>query len=51
LLTLTNDSFTEIAFKVKTTEPKRYLVRPNQGLIDVGTSEKVNVYLVERECK
>ena len=35
-LTLRNTSkVDQFAFKVKTTQPKRYLVRPNQGLIDV----------------
>lgn len=36
---------------MKTTEPKRYLVRPNQGLVSSGGREAVNVWLVEKECK
>ncbi|CAN0577956.1 unnamed protein product, partial [Ectocarpus sp. 12 AP-2014] len=36
---------------VKTTEPRRYLVRPNQGMIGPGEREAVNVYLIEKECK
>ncbi|CAN0130934.1 unnamed protein product, partial [Hapterophycus canaliculatus] len=36
--------------QVKTTEPRRYLVRPNQGLVGPGGSEMVNVLLIEKEC-
>jgi len=38
-----------IAFKVKTTQPRRYLVRPNQGLIRPGESETVSILLVEKD--
>mmetsp|Transcript_2324 Transcript_2324/g.4989 ORF Transcript_2324/g.4989 Transcript_2324/m.4989 type:complete len:333 (+) Transcript_2324:146-1144(+) len=38
-----------IAFKVKTTQPRRYLVRPNQGLIAPGTSETISILLVEKD--
>eukprot|EP00590_Aulacoseira_subarctica_P005279 CAMPEP_0172414760 /NCGR_PEP_ID=MMETSP1064-20121228/1384_1 /TAXON_ID=202472 /ORGANISM="Aulacoseira subarctica , Strain CCAP 1002/5" /LENGTH=326 /DNA_ID=CAMNT_0013151567 /DNA_START=31 /DNA_END=1011 /DNA_ORIENTATION=+ len=38
-----------IAFKVKTTQPRRYLVRPNQGLIAPGGSETVSILLVEKD--
>jgi len=38
-----------LAFKVKTTQPRRYLVRPNQGLIAPGGSEKVAIMLVEKD--
>jgi len=38
-----------LAFKVKTTQPRRYLVRPNQGLIPPGASEKVAILLVEKD--
>lgn len=38
-----------IAFKVKTTQPRRYLVRPNQGLIAPGTSESISILLVEKD--
>jgi hypothetical protein len=34
---------------VKTTQPRRYLVRPNQGLIAPGSSEKVAIMLVEKD--
>jgi len=33
-LKLTNPSVKRVAFKVKTTAPKRYCVRPNSGLIE-----------------
>merc|ERR1719469_1103639 len=38
-----------IAFKVKTTQPRRYLVRPNQGLVRAGHSESVSILLVEKD--
>lgn len=38
-----------LAFKVKTTQPRRYLVRPNQGIVAPGTTETVNIVLVEKE--
>eukprot|EP00527_Entomoneis_sp_CCMP2396_P009224 CAMPEP_0198138140 /NCGR_PEP_ID=MMETSP1443-20131203/1552_1 /TAXON_ID=186043 /ORGANISM="Entomoneis sp., Strain CCMP2396" /LENGTH=361 /DNA_ID=CAMNT_0043799787 /DNA_START=64 /DNA_END=1149 /DNA_ORIENTATION=- len=37
------------AFKVKTTQPRRYLVRPNQGLIQPGQSEEVQILMVEKD--
>jgi hypothetical protein len=38
-----------LAFKVKTTQPRRYLVRPNQGIVAPGTTEKVTILLVEKD--
>lgn len=38
-----------VAFKVKTTQPRRYLVRPNQGLIESGGTQQVQILLVEKE--
>mmetsp|Transcript_6552 Transcript_6552/g.12064 ORF Transcript_6552/g.12064 Transcript_6552/m.12064 type:complete len:325 (-) Transcript_6552:168-1142(-) len=38
-----------IAFKVKTTQPRRYLVRPNQGLIAPGSAETISILLVEKD--
>lgn len=35
--------------QVKTTQPRRYLVRPNQGLIAPGGSETVQIILVEKD--
>jgi hypothetical protein len=34
---------------VKTTQPRRYLVRPNQGLIAPNGSETISILLVEKE--
>mmetsp|Transcript_16634 Transcript_16634/g.48244 ORF Transcript_16634/g.48244 Transcript_16634/m.48244 type:complete len:322 (-) Transcript_16634:112-1077(-) len=42
----TSDS---IAFKVKTTQPRRYLVRPNQGLIAPKSSEQISILLVDKD--
>jgi len=38
-----------IAFKVKTTQPRRYLVRPNQGLVLPGQVSSVSILLVEKD--
>lgn len=38
-----------VAFKVKTTQPRRYLVRPNQGLIESGGTQQVQILLVEKD--
>ena len=38
-----------LAFKVKTTQPRRYLVRPNQGIIAPGGTETINILLVEKD--
>jgi hypothetical protein len=35
--------------QVKTTQPRRYLVRPNQGLIQPGGTEAVQILLVEKD--
>lgn len=35
--------------QVKTTQPRRYLVRPNQGLIHPGGTESVQILLVEKD--
>jgi len=42
-------SNTYLAFKVKTTQPRRYLVRPNQGIVAPGSSDSVNIVLVEKD--
>ena len=34
---------------MKTTQPRRYLVRPNQGLIAPGGSETISILLVEKD--
>ncbi|XP_038149976.1 vesicle-associated membrane protein-associated protein B/C-like isoform X1 [Cyprinodon tularosa] len=44
-LKLTNPSDRNVCFKVKTTAPRRYCVRPNSGIIDAGTSINVSVML------
>ena len=35
--------------QVKTTQPRRYLVRPNQGIIAPGSSETVSILLVDKD--
>lgn len=44
-----NTPTTYLAFKVKTTQPRRYLVRPNQGIVAPGSSEKISIMLVEKD--
>ncbi|KAF6735443.1 Vesicle-associated membrane protein-associated protein B [Oryzias melastigma] len=44
-LKLTNPTDRNVCFKVKTTAPRRYCVRPNSGIIDAGTSINVSVML------
>ncbi|KAJ8257978.1 hypothetical protein GJAV_G00191790 [Gymnothorax javanicus] len=44
-LKLSNPSDHNVCFKVKTTAPRRYCVRPNSGVIDAGTSLNVSVML------
>ncbi|XP_061164745.1 motile sperm domain-containing protein 2-like [Saccostrea echinata] len=34
-----------IAYKVKTTSPEKYKVRPSSGIVKPGTTEKINVHL------
>ncbi|CAF3519493.1 hypothetical protein HYE67_011158 [Fusarium culmorum] len=45
ILTLKNPNHTPVAFKVKTTAPKQYCVRPNAGRIEAGQSFDVSVLL------
>ncbi|KAJ7761540.1 PapD-like protein [Mycena maculata] len=44
-LTITNHNAQPVAFKVKTTAPKLYCVRPNSGRVDPGQSLDVSVML------
>jgi len=43
------NSTESLAFKVKTTQPRRYLVRPNQGLIAPKGSEQISILLVDKD--
>ncbi len=50
-LTISNPSSVEnVSFKVKTTRPMRYLVRPNQGVIAPNHTATVVVILQHRDC-
>lgn len=42
---ITNPTDRKIAFKVKTTAPKRYCVRPNNGVVNPGQTVSVTVML------
>eukprot|EP01039_Chlorochromonas_danica_P011198 gene11198-12486_t len=50
ILNVTNVSKSRIAFKVKTTQPSWYNVRPNQQILDVGKTEEVSIILIDTEC-
>ncbi len=51
-LTHTGDNFKGyIAFKIKTTHPHRYIVRPNQGVLVAPEKKTISVFLVEKERK
>lgn len=41
-LKLSNPTDRNVCFKVKTTAPRRYCVRPNSGVIEAGTSVNVS---------
>ncbi|CAH0058790.1 unnamed protein product [Clonostachys solani] len=45
ILTIKNPNTTPVAFKVKTTAPKQYCVRPNSGRIEPGQDFDVTVLL------
>jgi len=51
LLTLKHNGKTDkyLAFKVKTTQPRRYLVRPNQGIVEPGNSVTITIITVEKD--
>ena len=40
-MTLTNPSERKVCFKIKTTAPKRYCVKPNSGVIDPREEVKI----------
>lgn len=49
-LRITNVSDARVIFKVKTTQPTWYYVRPNQHVLDIGKTEEITIILVEAEC-
>jgi hypothetical protein len=51
ILSIRNISQSKIIFKVKTTQPSWYFVRPNQQILDANGSEEVIINLVAAECK
>lgn len=44
-LTLQNPTGDRVAFKVKTTSPKKYCVRPSSGIVEPGGSKEVQVIM------
>jgi vesicle-associated membrane protein-associated protein B len=49
-LTIANPTDKRIAFKIKTTAPKRYCVTPNSGVLDSAQCVEVNVLLQTFQC-
>ncbi|CDW72595.1 vesicle-associated membrane protein-associated protein a isoform 2 [Stylonychia lemnae] len=45
-LTITNVSQGSVAFKVKTTAPRFYVVKPNQGILDKGSKISIDITLI-----
>eukprot|EP00794_Sanderia_malayensis_P006769 gene6769-7531_t len=45
ILTITNTINTNVGYKVKTTSPENYRVRPSSGLISPGSSVEINIHL------
>ena len=48
---MTNNSKNVIAFKIKTTAPKAYCVRPNGGLIEPNDEKQVQSKIIETKKK
>lgn len=44
-LSLSNPGKEKLAFKVKTTSPKKYCVRPSSGVVEPGSSKDVQVIM------
>lgn len=40
----------KVVFKLKTTQPSWYYVRPNQQVLNIGKSEDITIILIENEC-
>lgn len=40
-MTLKNPSDRKVCFKIKTTAPKRYCVKPNSGVVDPNTEVQI----------
>jgi len=50
ILKVANTSSCKVVFKVKTTQPTWYFVRPNQQVLNVGQVEEVAIIMVDTEC-
>lgn len=50
ILRISNISSHYVVFKVKTTQPSWYYVRPNQQIVKPGATEEVSIVLVDNEC-
>jgi hypothetical protein len=46
-LMITNVSQGNLAYKVKTTAPRQYVVKPNQGIIDIGQKFAIDISLIQ----
>lgn len=51
VLKVANATNSKVLFKVKTTQPTWYYVRPNQQILNAGQTEDVAILMVEAECK
>lgn len=48
-LRLTNNGEEDVGFKVKTTAPRRYCVRPNASVVKPGTTMDVNIMMLPQK--
>lgn len=48
-LHIVNSHHGRIAFKVMTTNPNRYFVKPNYGLVEKGSSQQISIVLLTEE--
>ena len=49
LIKLTNPLNQRVCFKVKTTAPKRYCIRPNNGVVEPNATQVVTVMFLPRD--
>jgi vesicle-associated membrane protein-associated protein B len=50
-LTIANVSQKNLAYKVKTTAPRYYVVKPNQGILEKGQKINIDITLIQAEVR
>ena len=49
ILIISSHTHKQYMLQVKTTQPRRYLVRPNQGIVSPNSTETVSILLVDKD--